>query len=254
MTKPTVESCWTLINGRHLYARRLAAAAPAAHPPLVMVHGLGVAGRYMLPTARLLAAGRTVLIPDLPGFGRSQGPGRALDIPALAATLASWLHTLGIGRADWLGNSLGCQVCLALAAAWPERARRLALVGPTIDPAARSLPRQLARLLRDWPRERPSLTPIHAWDDLRAGPRRILATLRHALADPVEERLPLVAQPTLVVRGDRDPIVPQAWAEQVAAALPAGRLAVLPGAPHAANYSAPQALAAAVAPFLDEQD
>ncbi|HYF62888.1 MAG TPA: alpha/beta fold hydrolase [Herpetosiphonaceae bacterium] len=252
MTKPAVADCWTLIDGRHLYARRLGRWPASANPPLVMVHGLGVSGRSMLPAARLLAADRPVLIPDLPGFGRSQGPWRALDIPALAAALAAWLATLGLERADWLGNSLGCQVCLALAAAWPERARRLVLVGPTIDPAARSVARQLARLLRDWPRERLSLTPIHAWDDLRAGPRRILATLRHALADPVEDRLPLVAQPALVVRGDRDPVAPQAWAERMAAALPAGRLAVLPGAPHAANYSAPRALAAAVGPFLAE--
>jgi pimeloyl-ACP methyl ester carboxylesterase len=60
----------------------------------------------------------------------------------------------------------------------------------------------------------------------------------------IETRLAALAVPTLVVRGARDPIAPQRWCEEAAALLPAGRLAVVPGAPHAVNYAAPEALAA----------
>jgi 2-hydroxy-6-oxonona-2,4-dienedioate hydrolase len=70
------------------------------------------------------------------------------------------------------------------------------------------------------------------------------------LRDPVEEKLPLVEAPTLVVRGGRDLIVSQRWAEEFAALLPRGRLLVVPGAAHAVNYDDPEALADAVLRFL----
>ncbi|MDQ3880940.1 MAG: alpha/beta hydrolase, partial [Chloroflexota bacterium] len=66
-------------------------------------------------------------------------------------------------------------------------------------------------------------------------------------------KLPCVRVPTLVVRGGRDPIVPQAWAEEVARLLPRGRLVVIPGAAHAVNHDAPAALARVVLPFLTER-
>lgn len=56
--------------------------------------------------------------------------------------------------------------------------------------------------------------------------------------------------PTLIARGEYDPIVPQRWAEEAVRLLPDGRLAVLPGAPHAANFDAPDELAEIVLDFL----
>jgi pimeloyl-ACP methyl ester carboxylesterase len=66
----------------------------------------------------------------------------------------------------------------------------------------------------------------------------------------VERQLPRVAAPVLVVRGTRDRIVPQAWAERAARLLPRGRLAVIPGAAHAVNFSYPREFKAAMLPFL----
>ena len=45
--------------------------------------------------------------------------------------------------------------------------------------------------------------------------------------------------PTLVVRGSRDTIVPEGWAREVAALLPRGRYAEVPGGPHCVNYTTP---------------
>jgi pimeloyl-ACP methyl ester carboxylesterase len=70
-----------------------------------------------------------------------------------------------------------------------------------------------------------------------------VASFRHFLADPVETKLSHVPTAAVVVRGARDPIVSRVWAEEVAALLPHGRLAEVPRAPHAVNYSAPAALA-----------
>jgi pimeloyl-ACP methyl ester carboxylesterase len=85
-----------------------------------------------------------------------------------------------------------------------------------------------------------------------AGVRRVLATFRLALADPIEDKLPRLQAPTLVVRGARDPIVPQRWAEEAARRLPRGRLVVVPGAAHTMCFTSPDELARVVRPFLDE--
>jgi pimeloyl-ACP methyl ester carboxylesterase len=89
-------------------------------------------------------------------------------------------------------------------------------------------------------------------DYLRAGPVRDFVTLRHALRDRMEEKLPQVQAPALVIRGEHDPIVPQRWAEEVAALLPHGRLAVVRGAAHVVNYSRPDEVARLVTQFFDE--
>jgi pimeloyl-ACP methyl ester carboxylesterase len=77
---------WTTLDGRPVFARVSAGGAPGA-VPVVCVHGLGVSGRYLMPTARELAADHPTFVPDLPGYGRSAKPPRPLDVPGLAAAL-----------------------------------------------------------------------------------------------------------------------------------------------------------------------
>src|SRR5262249_17345979 len=64
-----LRSTWTRVNGRMMYARVSEAAAPADRPTVVLVHGLGVSGTYMVPTAQRLAVDHAVYVPDLPGYG-----------------------------------------------------------------------------------------------------------------------------------------------------------------------------------------
>jgi len=258
VTGAALASRWVDADGMRLHVRAGGAlAAPAGgRLPLVMIHGLGVSGRTLLPLARrLLAAGRGVLVPDLPGFGRSPAPRpprpRTLDVSGLAAAVAAAMEAAGLPRAAVLGHSLGGQVAVELADRFPQRVARLVLVAPTVDRAARTAGREVLRLLADSYREPPALVALAAWDYLAAGPRRIAATLRFALADAIERKLPWIDAPALVVRGGRDPIVSRRWAEEVARRLPAGELATLPRAAHALPWSVPGELARLVASFLD---
>jgi pimeloyl-ACP methyl ester carboxylesterase len=218
--------------------------------PVVLVHGLGVSSRYMAPTGRLLADEFPVYAPDLPGFGRSERPRSTLRIEGLAESLVAWMDAAELASASLLGNSLGSQIIVEAALRHPQRVARLVLVGPTMDPEARTAYRQVLRLIRDVPYERLSLATVVAWDYLTCGPLRLWRTLRFALQDPIEEKLPSVVQPTLVVRGGNDPIAPQQWAESMVGLLPKGRLIVIPEGAHAVNYSTPEPLADAVRRFL----
>lgn len=217
----------------------------------MLVHGLAVSSLYFLPLARRLERDHRVLAPDLPGYGRSGTPHRPLGVPALAEALLEWLDLLDVERASLVGNSVGCQTAVDLAVRAPARAARLVLVGPTMDPGAPTIGGQLARLVRDVPREPIGLNLAELRDYVRMGPRRIVATARAALADPFAEKLSRVEQETLVIRGERDAIVSQAWAERVMSLLPHGRLAVIRGSPHAAHWAAADEVAHLVRDFVE---
>ena len=223
---------------------------PPSGPPIILVHGLSVASDYMAPTGAILAdRGFRVLAPDLPGFGRSQGPAEPLDVPTMAEALAGWMDALGTAHAAFLANSLGCQVAAALAMSHPERVDRLVLLSPNADPEARPL--KLAKgLVRDAFRERPKLLLIHLRDDMRAGVRRIWRAAKSAIEDDIYLWAPAVRHPTLILRGTDDPLFPAASARRLARRMPNAIVAEIPGAPHAANYSVPEAVVDACLDFL----
>ena len=238
-----------------MYARAWLSKAHAVDaPPIVLVHGLGVSGRYMIPTARILALHGRVYAPDLPGFGRSAKPPRPLNVAECADALAAWMRANNLTGAALIANSFGCQVVVDLALRHPSLVERAILIAPTIDPTRRTPWQQVARFLLDIPREPLSLIPIALWDYLNAGILRGLRTLSHALQHRIEEKLPHMNVPTLVVCGERDPIVPRDWAEQAARLLPAGRLHVIPNAAHAVNFNSPEELVRVALPFLRSRE
>jgi pimeloyl-ACP methyl ester carboxylesterase len=228
---------------------RASLASPNAAPPLVMVHGLAVSHRYLMPLAAKLAGDLAVHVIDLPGFGLSSDPGRVLNVAEHADHLAGWLEAAELPPLVVLGNSFGCQVAVDLAVRYPDRVLGLVLVGPTMDPAARTASRQILRWVGDTALEDPLQLPILARDLRDAGPHRVVGTLAHALHDPIEHKLPLISVPVLVTRGSREPIVPMAWAQAASRLLPLGELAVVPGS-HNANYGAADHLAELVLAFL----
>jgi pimeloyl-ACP methyl ester carboxylesterase len=221
--------------------------------PVVLLHGYGVSGTYMLPLARSLAPSFSVFVPDLPGFGRSEQPHTPLGIADLASALADLLDAAGLQCPAFVANSMGCQVVTELAVRRPARVGPIVLIGPTVDPQRRSARRQLLDGLRDAAREPGSLLARTACDDVRFGVTALLATARSALADRIEERLPLIKQPALVVRGERDGFVGQTWAQTAAALLPRGQLVVVPRQPHTVHYTRPDLVARMVEALVAEE-
>src|SRR5215213_7629652 len=153
----------------------------------------------MVPVAELLAPYHRVYAPDLPGFGKSEKPAHALSLVELTDALAWWTREIGLERAAFLGNSFGCQIVADLALRYPELVERVVLQGPTMDPSARGARQQIARLLLNSRREAPSHGLISAQEYLRCGLRRLVKTFRYALEDRIEEKLPQVRVPALVV-------------------------------------------------------
>jgi 2-hydroxy-6-oxonona-2,4-dienedioate hydrolase len=215
-----------------------------------MVHGLLVSSRYMLPTAVRLASYCHVHIPDLPGYGKSDKPREVLDVPRLADALHAYVEAAGLGRVVLLGNSFGCQIAVDYAARYPERVARVVLAGPTVEPSQRTLAKVVPYWLVNLRGEPPSLWLVCFRDFLDMGPRRLIGTFQHMLADRIEDKLPRVLAPTLVVRGQHDTTVPRHWALEMVRLLPHGLLTEVPGAAHTVNFNAPARFERLVRPFV----
>jgi 2-hydroxy-6-oxonona-2,4-dienedioate hydrolase len=252
LTAP-LANMWTSVDGYRVYSRVSAAPPVDGSVPVVLVHGLAVSSLYMVPTAEHLAPYYRVYAPDFPGFGKSEKPKHVLTIAELADVLAAYMRTVGVERAAMVANSLGCQIVVDFALRYPEMIDRAVLIGPTMDRHAPNIPQQFWRLVRDTFREPPSQPFVIFFDYLKAGLRRTISTARYGLQDRIEEKLPNVGIPMMIVRGERDPIVSQPWAEEFASLLPLGRQVVIPGTAHTVNYSAPAALVREIRPFFGRQ-
>ena len=221
--------------------------------PIVLVHGF-TSSRTLKPLIRALGSRRPVFAPDLPGFGMSDQPIHPLDVPGLADALWRWLFDNQLAPAMVLGVSFGCQVAVDLAARHPATVDRLVLVGPTLDPKARSTGRLALRWARNAPHSSPRLAPTIVHDFIDAGPWRSVWTFRRALEDRVEDKLSEIEAPTLIVRPERDRLVPEAWTDRVAEQIPDAELVVLPRAGHSVGPKTATRLTALLVPFLAENE
>lgn len=248
-----VKELWTIVNGCRIYVRTATPDWPAeGAPTFVLVHGLLISSRYMVPTMEWLGLYYRLYAPDLPGFGKSQNPPQVLTVEGLSDALIAWMDAMCLSQAVFLGNSLGGQILIDLGARYPERVQGLVLVGPTVDPSARTILQQASRLLVDFLYEKPSLFYYLFIDLWRAGVWRTWQTFQYALWDYTEKKLSAIQAPTLVVRGDRDLVAPQRWVEAITARLAKGQLVVIPQGPHCVNYTTPSALAQVVQHFIEE--
>ncbi|TDD08347.1 alpha/beta hydrolase [Saccharopolyspora terrae] len=219
-------------------------------PPLVCVHGAGVSSRELLPFVSGRAGVRETWAVDLPGFGSSRRSGRPLGLHDLAQALDVWRQQVGLPEVNLLGCSFGCQIAVEAALLAPKHVRGLVLVGPTSDPRARTWQGQVRRWLRNARCEPRRLAPLTFRDYREAGLRRVVTSFAESIHDHVEDKLPRVGAPALVVRGEHDALVPQDWAQRVTRLLPEARLLVWPGAAHMVPFAAPEALGSAVEDFL----
>jgi pimeloyl-ACP methyl ester carboxylesterase len=242
-----LESRWDEVAGARMHAQ-----FGGDGPPVVLVHGYGVSGRYMLPLGRILASTCSAFAPDLPGHGQSEPSTAQLGIGSLADALGGWLDAVGLEQPTFVANSMGCQIVTELAVQRPACVGPMVLVGPTIDPARRSARHQVFGALRDAAHEPTPLVALagREWAG-KLGQLRTLA--RSVLADRIEQRLPAIEQPTIVVHGEKDGFISREWAEEVAALLPRGRLVVVPGQPHAIPYTQPRLLAGIIQELIAEE-
>ncbi len=168
--------------------------------------------------------------------------------------LADWLVRLldqrGIERAHLAGNSMGCQVALALAERHVERVGGIVLQGPTTG--TRIVPpwRYVLGLIADTIYENPaySLRLLKMYTQM--GPYRYAVTAKKMLENDPFDGIDRIKAPCLVIRGGNDAIVSDKVARRLAATLPDAIYLPLDSAAHAIEYNNPVEFVDAMLAFL----
>src|SRR5215204_5772197 len=254
-------------------------------PSLVLLHGAGdnaLDWQWVMPT---LTATHRVYAPDLPGSPDSARPAADYSPAFFERFVAAFVDALDVGRATFVGNSLGGLIALRLALSEPERAGALVLVdsaglGRAVNPAFTSVnvPGLGEAALPFW------RTPVgayqRAWGRTAllfahppgSVPREWLAeqcrlalspgyleahlSVLRAIVSPLGQRevlvdrLPSVKAPTLVVWGERDRVFPRSQARGAVTRLPEGSLSLIPECGHMPQVECPDRFLAVLGKFL----
>jgi 2-succinyl-6-hydroxy-2,4-cyclohexadiene-1-carboxylate synthase len=234
-------------------------------PALVLLHGFTQTRQSWRLTVAALAGRYRAIAPDLPGHGQMSERRPA----SLAATLA-YLRALVEGPHDLAGYSQGGRIALHAALARPEAVRRLVLIGasPGIADVAERAARGRAdaeladrieaigveAFAREWAalplwEGQPESVRAAADADRRSNTAAGLADALRGLGTgtlpSLWDRLGELSMPVLLVVGERDARF-RAIAERMAERIPDPRIAVIPGAGHAAQLEQPELVATAI--------
>jgi pimeloyl-ACP methyl ester carboxylesterase len=213
--------------------------------PLLVLHPEFCANMWV-PYHDALAERFFVLAPDHPGFGESERPAWLDGIDDMVLHYLDLIDQLDIDRISIVGTSLGGWIAAAFAIAHPERIERLVLAAPAgikvdgvprYDLFANPYEEVLQHVFHD-PSRIPQLLPTEYGPDVIVRGYRELAMLARLAWNPyfydpkLQQRLPRVRIPTLVVWGENDTFLPPAYADAFVALLPNGTLKLLPQCGH----------------------
>jgi pimeloyl-ACP methyl ester carboxylesterase len=275
-------------TGEHeltLHGNRVRYLTAGSGPAVVLIHGITSSADTWRPAMEALAGEHTMIAPDLLGHGASAKPRGDYSLGAYASGIRDLLAALGHDRVTIVGHSLGGGVAMQFAYQFPERTQRLALVssgglGREVNLLLRAAalpgaelvlpllaPSWLGRAVdgASWAGGKLGLSARRDLEEMVRGfvslsdasaRAAFLHTIR-AVIDPGgqrvsgHDRLYLAASlPTLLVWGERDPIIPVAHGRAAHAAMPGSRLEVFEGSGHFPHMDATPRFVAALDDFL----
>jgi pimeloyl-ACP methyl ester carboxylesterase len=242
-------------------------------PAVLLLHGLFFSGAMYARQVDHLARDFHCITIDGRSMGRSAAALGGHDVDNLCHDALAVLDALGIGRAHWVGSSVGGVIGIRVAAQWPGRVASLVACGASAHAEpVETLTRYEALLERyaddpaaAWPTIAPVLFARSFLDDparaadVQAQRAAFVAndgpTIRRAAAPilrrvGIEHLLAHVRCPTLAVVGEFDAANPRPHAEHIVAGIAGAHLAVLPGVGHQPNAEAPEALASLIRGFV----
>jgi len=242
-------------------------------PPLVLLHSLLSDRASFDAVVAPLARAFRVIVPELPGFGRSRAVGGGLA--GVADRMAELVtEAAGSAGAVVLGNGYGGFVALQMAIRNPTAATRLILAdaGAAFSEAGRQAFRTMAGVsgakglaaIADVAMNRLSAPEFQATHPALMGERRaaflrtdpeIFRAACDALASlDLRGGLSKVKVPVLVLVGEQDEATPPAMSHELAAGLPDAQLKIIPGCAHVPQLQAPALFLAAIAGVLKLAD
>jgi pimeloyl-ACP methyl ester carboxylesterase len=271
-----------------LHGRRISYLTAGEGPVLLLVHGIASDSEAWRSALPLLARRATVIAPDLPGHGASGKEPGDYSLGSLASCLRDLLVKLGHERATLVGHSLGGGVAMQFSYMFPERTERLVLVSSgglgqnvnlllraatlpgselaiaaTIGPLTAVGRAAVATLRRLGLRVAPDLGEVGrgfatlADSEVRAAfldTLRSVVNFRGQRVDASDRLYLAVGMPTLLLWGERDPIIPAGHGLSARERMPGSRLVTFADSGHFPQIDDPHRFAAALLEFLEETE
>jgi pimeloyl-ACP methyl ester carboxylesterase len=244
--------------------------------PVVLLHGWAAFKEIWWGTLRALEPRYRGIALEWPGHGRTPAAEGIRLLTDLANLAEQSCAALGLAEITVVGHSMGGRVAALLALLRPDLVRRLVLVDAALDPAhiafygrsmlkfnavqrsvliSQRLGRGIGRWLKPAPHDhsggliRPYLR--RAYYNGLADPHMLHSYMTALYAESLDARLPEIQQPTLVISGERDPLVLPRQARRAAEQIPNAELAIIPRAQHTPMDDRPAAFHRALLDFLD---
>jgi pimeloyl-ACP methyl ester carboxylesterase len=260
---------------RTVHGHRRAFRMAGTGPTVLLIHGIGDSSDTWSPIIPGLAQHYRVIVPDLLGHGHSDKPRADYSIGGYANGMRDLLSILGVERATLVGHSLGGGIAMQFAYQYPERTERIVLVAtggvgrqvtpllraaslpgaelllagirlPTvrwqITAAVRLLQLSGTRLGQDAPELLRVLDSLPDADARTAFTRTLRAVVDwHGQLGTLLDRCYLTeGMPTMLVWGEKDPILPAMHAGLAHVAMPGSRLEFFPDTGHFPFHTEPQ--------------
>ena len=260
-----VQSKYVEAGGYRMHYFEAQSADGTAGTPLLLVHGLGARGEdwaEMIP--RLAAKGFHVYVPDLLGYGRSPRPDVSYSIAMQETAVVQFMQAVHLTRADVGGWSMGGWVAMKLALDHPELVDRLvvydsagiyfpATFGPELFvPTDATGVGRLMTILSPHPREMPGFVTKAVLRKLAQNGwviQRSMAAMTSG-RDLLDFRLYKIRQPTLIVWGSQDDLIPLSAGKRMHELIPHSVLNVVEGCGHLAPLECSEPVVEGTVDFL----
>ncbi len=240
--------------------------APGHGMPLVLIHGLADRSESWAPQLeRLKRAGFHVYALDLLGYGRSPKPdGGDYSISGEEQFVAEFIQAIGLQKPDIGGWSMGGWIAMKLALDHPEMVNRLVIYDAAgirtnmPDPKDSfdiKTPEDVNRLVAIMEPGSKPLPRFVAQDAVRRFESTQVTTQRNMAAmktgkDLLDDRLPQLTEPLLIVWGSEDHLTPLAMGRTIHSMVKASELNIVEGCGHLAPLTCAGRVASATADFL----
>ena len=233
-------------------------------PAVLVLHGWGVGSDAWVEAAVLLAQENCrVIVPDMPGFGKSETPARAWSVDDYVKWAGDFTAAIGLENFILIGHSFGGQIASKFCATNLEKVDKLILCAAAVIRKPRLGSRQLvAKYLAKtkiifqnipfgiYPVLRKIVYRIAGTRDYAQLQGVMVQTFLNVAGESVIESAKRIKTLTLIVWGDKDRETPTEDAREVNNAIAGSRLEIIPGAGHKLHRTHAQILAEKIINFL----
>lgn len=239
--------------------------------PIILLHGWGVdSDRYIETVEQLilqttnLELSTKILVPDLPGFGKSDNPPTAWGVDDYVNIVDQFATEIAHGKMILIGHSFGGRISIKFAAKYPERLQKLILTGSagikhplTIKQNILFYSAKTGGAIFSWPIVSLLKKPFEkAWHravghkDYYRIEGVMKETFKKIIAEDLTEYLDKIQNPTLLAWGRNDRSTPITDAEIMKEKIKNSELIIVENAKHSLPYKNPEEFSKIVTDFI----